>query len=248
MTALDPRPRASDWDSPGELAVSEQFGPTLQGEGPHAGVAVQFLRMMGCNLSCSWCDTPYTWDGSRFDLRRETTMKPWNVIVEDLIFGVPLVVSGGEPLLHQNNRAFQAVLQGARKRSCDVHIETNGTIAPNGPMRSAANVFVVSPKLTHAGRHRGNQDAALAEGWVALARDDRAYLKVVVRNADEVAYVADWAHRAGWPSWNVWVMPLGTTTEALLAHWREIATTAAELHINASQRLHVLAWGDVKGT
>lgn len=230
------------------LPVSEQFGPTLQGEGPYAGAAVQFLRMMGCNLSCSWCDTPYTWDGSRFDLYAERTDKPWDTIVADLIFGLPLVVSGGEPLLHQNNRAFQAVLQGAVMRACDVHVETNGTILPNAAVRSSTKVFAVSPKLSHAGRHRGRQDPTMDLGWVQLARDGQAFLKVVVRDAAEVEYVADWAHRIGWPSWQVWVMPLGTDTASLLGRWREIATAAAHRHINATQRLHVLAWGDTKGT
>ena len=40
--------------------VSEVFGPTLQGEGPHAGRPCHFIRLGGCNLSCSWCDTPYS--------------------------------------------------------------------------------------------------------------------------------------------------------------------------------------------
>lgn len=53
------------------LVVSEVFGPTHQGEGPHAGQLCAFVRLMGCNLSCSWCDTPYTWDASRYDLKAE---------------------------------------------------------------------------------------------------------------------------------------------------------------------------------
>ncbi|HHK7228110.1 TPA: hypothetical protein ACQXLV_002143, partial [Streptococcus pneumoniae] len=42
------------------LPVSEVFGPTIQGEGPHAGRTCHFIRLGGCNLSCSWCDTPYS--------------------------------------------------------------------------------------------------------------------------------------------------------------------------------------------
>ena len=57
-------------DGPG-LLVAERFGverPTFQGEGPSSGVPALFIRLSRCNLTCTWCDTPYTWDTSRFDV------------------------------------------------------------------------------------------------------------------------------------------------------------------------------------
>ena len=228
------------------VPVSEQFGPTLQGEGPYQGRAVQFLRLGGCNLSCSWCDTPYTWDGSRFDLRQELKPKSGAAILQDLVPNVPLVLSGGEPLLHQEN---SGLLWALRNSGIEVHVETNGTLEPTRLFRRSVNWFGVSPKLSHAGLHRGKQDPALNSAWPGLSRKNhQIFLKVVVRNADDVAAVADWAKALGWPREQVWVMPLGTSTAELLAHWNEIATAAAERGINATQRLHVLAWGDCKGT
>jgi 7-carboxy-7-deazaguanine synthase len=234
----------------GTLAVSEQFGPTLQGEGPHAGRAVQFLRLMGCNLSCSWCDTPYTWDGTRFDLSVEMTSRTADEIIDGLIPGIPLVLSGGEPLLHQRNTALLRVLAVARTKGCEVHVETNGTIVPTPEFRPLVDVFAVSPKMAHAGQHRGRQNAALNRAWPVIARQDPrgTFLKVVVRGEDDVFDVVNWSEEIGWPKASVWVMPLGTDTTTLLDQWRAIATTAALLGINATQRLHVLAWGDVKGT
>lgn len=231
------------------LPVSEQFGPTLQGEGPHAGRAVQFLRLGGCNLSCSWCDTPYTWDGKRYDLRAELTPTAAGEIAARLIPGIPLVLSGGEPLLHQDRKGLQHVLDRARHRGCEVHVETNGTIAPVSQFRRRVDVFAVSPKMAHAGTHRGRQDAALHRDWAGLARKNPdVFLKVVVRDRRDVVETVRMADELGWPRAQVWVMPLGTTTEELLARWPEIAAAAAESRINASQRLHVLAWGDTKGT
>ncbi len=49
---------------PGALWVAEMFGPTVQGEGPSTGQHAMFIRLAGCHLSCSWCDTAY-WSGSR---------------------------------------------------------------------------------------------------------------------------------------------------------------------------------------
>ncbi len=231
------------------LPVSEQFGPTIQGEGPHAGRAVQFLRLMGCNLSCSWCDTPYTWDGSRYDLNVERTRMTAADVVEGLIPGMPLVLSGGEPLLHQDSPALCTVLAKAHMRGCEVHVETNGTIAPLPHFRPLVDVFAVSPKQRHAGKHRGRQNPAMHSAWAELARvNPDVFLKVVVQEVPDVALVVADAARMGWPKDQVWVMPEGTTADALLRNWPYIAAAAANAGINATQRLHVLAWGDTKGT
>lgn len=239
-------------DEPGPdvtLAVSEVFGPTIQGEGPYAGHPVQFLRTGGCNLSCSWCDTPYTWDGDRFDLRSELTPMTAAQIVEKLIPNLALVVSGGEPLMHQRNLAFTTVLAEAVRHGCPVHVETNGTLSPTPQLRDLVTAFAVSPKQGHAGKHRGRQDPSLHPDWPALAKGHPGvFLKVVVRDAEDVRATVSAAAGMGWPLRQVWVMPLGTTTEELLSRWPEVAGAAAHHKINASQRLHVLAWGDTKGT
>ena len=63
------------------LPLSEVFGPTFQGEGPHAGRRCAFVRLGGCNLSCEWCDTPYTWDATRYDLALENPETPIPTII-----------------------------------------------------------------------------------------------------------------------------------------------------------------------
>lgn len=242
-------PRLAGENPAATIPVSEVFGPTIQGEGPFAGAPVQFLRTGGCNLSCSWCDTPYTWDSDRFDLRAELTPMTAGEIVDRLIPNLALVVSGGEPLMHQNNLAFKTVLAEAVRHGCAVHIETNGTLAPGDHLLKHTTAIAVSPKLDHAGAHKKRQNPALNPAWATVAKGDpNVFLKVVVRNAEDVRSVTMMAAGIGWPMAQVWVMPVGTTTEALLADWPEIAGAAAEHKINASQRLHVLAWGDTKGT
>lgn len=227
------------------LPVSEVFGPTLQGEGPYAGRTVQFVRLGGCNLSCTWCDTPYTWDATRFDLRTEIPMTPVVDVVGQLLPGVPVVLSGGEPLMHQNTAAFRALIDGITADGRDLHVETNGTIAPSARLLSRTTHFAVSPKLAHAGGHKRSQSPAAWPGWGDI---DAAILKYVVRDELDV----EDAYRAGldlgMPASRIWVMPEGTDATTLLRRWTVIADAAAQHHINATQRLHVLAWGDVKGT
>ena len=44
-----------------KIYINEIFGPTIQGEGPHAGMKCNFVRVACCDFSCSWCDTKSAW-------------------------------------------------------------------------------------------------------------------------------------------------------------------------------------------
>src|SRR3954471_17481940 len=100
------------------LLVSEIFGLTIQGEGRSVGVPCAFLRLGGCNLHCTWCDTPYTWvfDDRHTVLhgahkRYDPVEELQRLSVEDVInqlrhvqpdeYGL-VVISGGEPMLQQD--------------------------------------------------------------------------------------------------------------------------------------------------
>lgn len=111
--------------------MAEIFGPTFQGEGGSAGQLAVFVRLSRCNLACTWCDTPYTWDRGRFDLRAESRrmsqIEVWDAvrsIAADLV-----VISGGEPLLQQHRLVWLADMCRAAGRR--VEIETNGTVCRN---------------------------------------------------------------------------------------------------------------------
>lgn len=234
---------------PDTLAVAELFHRTVQGEGPAAGRTASFLRLMGCNLSCSWCDSPFTWDASRFDLRQETEQLDAATIADQLDNepGI-LVLTGGEPLLQQRRPAFRDLLDLMADRGRPVHIETNGTVEPTGHTLARSELIVVSPKLPNAGPHRGHQSPMIATGMaLAGSVSSNVVLKVVVRDEDDVARAVEMADAIDWSRRRVWVMPEGTTVEALQARWPVIAAVAAKYGINASHRLHVLAWGDERG-
>src|SRR5436190_9236283 len=99
------------------------FGPTLQGEGAHAGRAVVFLRFAVCNLDCPGCDTDFSPDGAQ-------RLGPAAIVarLRELDSGHTdrVIVSGGEPTL-QWDAALSAAVRGAGFR---VHMETNGTRIP----------------------------------------------------------------------------------------------------------------------
>lgn len=226
------------------ISVVEAFGPTLQGEGPYAGRPAVFLRLGGCNLSCSWCDTPYSWDGKRFDLRQEIRQLTVDQIMDRLPPGTMIVISGGEPLLQQDNPWWPVLLQQLYlEYPRGVHLETNGTIAPSEATIELVSHMSVSPKLANAGFHRGHQNPLIWDGWSNIPQ---AIFKIVVEGTNDVMFAVAMAIKYGMRE-RLWIMPQGQTRAELDKRWPDIAALASQLGINATHRLHVLAWDDERG-
>lgn len=226
------------------LPVSEVFGPVWQGEGPHAGRVCHFVRLGMCNLSCSWCDTPFTWDATRFDVKAESPEHTGPQLAALLPSGRNpglVILSGGEPLIHQGNPALQYALDVA---PWEVHAETNGTIAPNAWALARIVHFTVSPKVVFQGdpEKKRLKDAPL-RAFAALARNGRAAFKVVVADAEEVDAAARFFDAWDIPTHARWVMPEGVTADAVLTHARDIADAALEHGLNLTLRQHTLMYG-----
>lgn len=231
----------------GSLPFVETFGPTIQGEGPAAGQLSTFVRFGGCNLSCSWCDSAYTWDGSRYSLRDEITMLSVREIVERMPDSRLIIVTGGEPLLNQKNPAFIQFLTVLKDAGKEVHVETNGTIRPTDEVATLVDHFSVSPKLGHAGMHKKSQSPVMHTGWADLHEMTDAHLKVVVITEADVEATVELARKHGWPAHRVWVMPEGTEKAVLDHRWPLVCDWATKHGVNATHRLHVLSWGDERG-
>lgn len=228
------------------LVVSEVFGPTIQGEGPALGRRAAFVRLGGCNLACSWCDTPYTWDASLYDLRAELQRRPiTDVLAQVRATGARLVViTGGEPLLHQGQPGWDALLSTlSTLDGVDIEVETNGTLAPTGITRAAAH-FNVSPKLAHSGdsAEKRIRPVALA-AFAGLAHTNRAAFKFVLQTPGDVAEVQELVATYRIPADRVWVMAEGITAAQILDGTRAIAEPAIAAGFNVTTRLHTLIWG-----
>lgn len=115
--------------------VKEMFGPTLQGEGAHAGRPCVFLRFAACNLACTWCDTDFAPEGA---VRLSASEIVARLVELDVHRARMVVVTGGEPTL-QYDAAIADALHAAGFR---VHMESNGTRAPEGQV----DWLTISPK------------------------------------------------------------------------------------------------------
>jgi len=190
--------------------VKEMFGPTLQGEGAHAGRACVFLRFAACNLDCPGCDTDFSPEGA-------VRMSPDEIVarLRELDRGDTrlVIVTGGEPTLQWDEPLAQAV-RGAGFR---VHMESNGTRAPEG----AVDWLTVSPKPQHH------------PVGLALADDLRpSELKVIVDDSVDEATLDRYAAR--WRCEHYFLQPW---MDARYEH--NLARTIALIHARPRWRLSV---------
>lgn len=232
------------------LVVSEIFGPTVQGEGPTAGRRASFVRLGRCDLSCRWCDTPYTWDwdgvtGTRYDPAQELSRRPIADVVDDIVArgSSRIVLTGGEPLLQRRGlTALVAALDGVVD-GLAVEVETNGRHRPlHAPGVSIAHN--VSPKLASSG---DPTDARIVPAALAALRDAGANFKFVVGSVADLDEVAGIVAANGIADDAVWISPLGRDAQTVVAVQRAVSDAVIERGWNLSTRLHVLSWGDERG-
>ena len=118
-----------------ELNVVETF-ISLKGEGLWTGKPMFFIRLGGCNLSCSFCDTDW-----KHSIPRKVSSLLRDVAESKMQH---VVITGGEPLLQEN--VFN-LIDELRRKGFKVHIETNGTLL----LPVEVDWLAVSPKTLDCG-------------------------------------------------------------------------------------------------
>jgi 7-carboxy-7-deazaguanine synthase len=212
------------------LRVTEIFH-SIQGESTHAGRPCTFVRLTGCPMRCTWCDSEYTFTGGE------------HIALDDVMqqvhdFGCPLVeVTGGEPLAQRE--AFDLIT-----RLCDegfeVLIETGGYVSTEDVDERAK--IILDVKCPGSGEAERNH-------WPNLARLRPAL--------DEVKFVI--ANRADWNFAREVIADYELETRAksvlISAAWdqidlRELASwiVASGMNLRMQLQMHKYIWGpDVHG-
>lgn len=159
------------------LRVTEVFH-SIQGEGTRVGLPAAFVRLTGCNLRCSWCDSTYTFSGGEW--------RDFEALYED-VETMPVVdhvcVTGGEPLLQSESLLF---MQGLLERGYEVVLETGGGLfIGNVPKRVVKILDVKCPSSGEEGRNVwenvAHMDAHQDEyKFVLGGREDYEWARAVV--------------------------------------------------------------------
>ena len=134
--------------------ISEIFA-SYQGEGVNTGMPAVFIRMSGCNLNCSWCDTaekngrPYTAMSLKEvedKVLKVTALRGWQSN------GLLVVITGGEPLL----QSVDMIATRLRRWGFRIAIETNGTLPATSMTFSHIAMSPKSLDDLHGGVERMN--------------------------------------------------------------------------------------------
>ncbi|WP_099157472.1 7-carboxy-7-deazaguanine synthase QueE [Virgibacillus ndiopensis] len=239
-----------------KFPIIEIFGPTIQGEGMVVGRKTMFVRTAGCDYSCSWCDSAFTWDGSAKENIEKLTAE--EIIIRLKETGGEqfdhVTISGGNPALL---RKLDELIEPLHELGIEVAIETQGsrwqdwfmniddlTISPKPPSSKMCTNWEI---LDHIIKKLMNNN-----------RINNASLKIVIFNDEDLTY-AEKVHER-YPAIpfflqvgndNLEESKATNLTSHLLTKYEwliERVVASSKLnHARVLPQVHTLIWGNKRG-
>lgn len=210
-----------------QLRISEIFY-SIQGETSRVGLPTVFVRLTGCPLRCTYCDTSYAFSGGQFmaiaEILAEVASHPARYVT----------VTGGEPLAQKNCLHLLRALCDA---GYEVSLETGGALDIAGVDARVARVLdIKTPGSGEAAKNLWGNLAALSARdeikFVLCDESDYRWAVQVLRERDLAARCAVLFSPA-----------LGQLSATALAEW----ILRDNLPVRLQVQLHKLLWGDAAG-
>ena len=149
---------------------------SIDGEGIRAGQSATFIRLAGCNLRCTYCDTAYALFGE------ETPCEYTEMTIDEIVSKVNtnysrVTLTGGEPLVHKD---CEQLIKRLTDMGCEVNIETNGAADIMNIPRNDKLFFTIDYKLPSSGM----ADRMLWDNFLNLTPRD--VIKFVVGRDEDI--------------------------------------------------------------
>ena len=227
------------------MIISEIFY-SIQGEGMLTGVPSVFVRTSGCNLRCTWCDTPYT----SWEPEGENLMIGGILSTVRRFWANHVVVTGGEPMIAPD---IVALTEGLKRLDQHITIETAGTVFK--PV--VCDLMSISPKLSNStpleredGQWAAQHDRLRIQPDVLrqLMADYAYQLKFVVKHKRDIAEVKALVEELDADKSRVLLMPEGTDSLTLRERAPWIAEVCKTEGYRFCPRLHIDLYGNKRGT
>jgi 7-carboxy-7-deazaguanine synthase len=207
------------------LKVNEIFY-SIQGESSYAGLPCVFVRLSGCNLKCSYCDTQYAYDeGTEMDLE--------DILEKVNHYNCRLIeITGGEPLLQKET---PELIRRLLDMGCKVLLETNGS--RDISIVDERCIRIMDVKCPSSGMHEKNDLKNLKK------ISDRDELKFVIGDRTDYEYAKEMLDLAGYGSAPLPVVHFSPSFGRIilkdLASWILEDALDVRLHV----QLHKFIWG-----
>lgn len=233
---------------PSTLHIAEHFY-SIQGEGKFVGTPAVFLRLAGCGLNCSWCDTVEVWKrGKPFSLPEVDKLFDSQGYFGQLHKGAHLVITGGDPMLQQAAlvEMFKLLHEyGRRPNAIFTEIETQGTIAPIPELSSRIWHWNISPKLSNSGVP---QDRRIIPAVLSLyATLQSVNYKFPVSSMTDVQEVEELVRRFRLPRTKVLLMPVCSTRAQYFAVIAQAVEWCKKSGFRLGLREHLTIWDKTTG-
>lgn len=239
-----------------EIPILEIFGPTIQGEGMVIGKKTMFVRTAGCDYSCTWCDSKFTWDGSATDeIVQMTASEIWEKLKE--VGGSAfshVTISGGNPALYKqlstlvdifkkNEIEVALETQGSRWQDWFVHID-DLTISPKPPSSTMkTNFYILDQIIDQLTDYDRINNVSLKV--VIFNEEDLQYAKKVTRRYREIPLYLQVGNR-----YHSSLQTDRLTSQLICSYEWLIRQTMDDDTLNDVRvlpQLHTLVWGNKRG-
>ncbi len=207
------------------MRICEIFN-SIQGEGLTIGAPTVFVRAVGCNLRCSWCDTSYSFDGGT-----EMTV---DEIMRRVSGAFRVCLTGGEPMLQPDT---PELIRRLTSRGIQVVLETNGSV----DLSSVPNYSLVQISMDWKCPSSGMTDRMLPSNLDVLS--DKDQLKFIIEDDADLDYATDFVKIHNIRS-SVIFGPVGGTKHM---DWLVQRVLSEHLDIRILPQLHKIIWGDKTG-
>ncbi|MDR3606841.1 MAG: radical SAM protein [Oligoflexia bacterium] len=214
-----------------DILITEIFH-SLQGETSLSGVRFAFIRLTGCNLRCSYCDSTYAFKGGK-------KMSIEQILEQISGYNVKhVLLTGGEPLLQRQTPALVTAL---RDKSYAVSIETHGEVSIAQVAKNAR--IVMDIKTPSSGMNRGGYQKNLPH----LKTGDE--VKFVIASPEDYAWAKEIVIRGEIPCEEILLSPAVPAKGSpgrfpgVDATWLAERILEDRLPVRLQLQLHKLLWG-----
>lgn len=207
------------------LNINEIFY-SLQGEAREVGLPTVFVRLTGCPLRCTYCDTEYAFKGKNM-------LSIDEILVEVKQYNTKYVcVTGGEPLAQIN---CHVLLDALIKDSYQVSLETSGSIDISEINPGVSIVMDVKTPSSNESKHNKYENIANLK-----AKDQ---LKFVIGSIDDFDWSVDIMNQYPTEAGVLFSPVFDVVTPTQLANW----ILDKQLNVRMQVQMHKLLWGDEPG-